>query len=139
VEIVVLANPVDCGRVVAHAVSAAVRAAPGEVTLGLATGSSPLVASRERVARHEAGPPFGAVTVVLLDEYLGLPDGHQQSYREVIRRELTDALGINPPGCTVPTVPPRTPRGPPVTTRRRLLTRVGGRCWCSHRGGRWWW
>ena len=31
---------------------------------------------------------------VLLDEYVGLPAGHPQSYRATIARELTDALGI---------------------------------------------
>ncbi|KQS66281.1 glucosamine-6-phosphate deaminase [Modestobacter sp. Leaf380] len=95
-EVVVLPTPEDCGRVVADVVSAAVQHAPGEVTIGLATGSSPLLAYRELVARHEAGLSFAAVTAVLLDEYVGLPAGHQESYRAVIRRELTDALGIDP-------------------------------------------
>ena len=35
------------------------------------------------------------VTVVLLDEYVGLPADHPQSYRATIRRECTDALGID--------------------------------------------
>ena len=95
-EVVVLPTPEDCGRVVADVVTAAVEGAPGEVTIGLATGSSPLLAYREIVARHAAGLRFDAVTAVLLDEYVGLPAGHPESYREVIRRELTDALGIDP-------------------------------------------
>ncbi len=95
-EVVVLPTPEDCGRVVADVLTAAVREAPGEVTIGLATGSSPLLAYRELVARHEAGSSFDRVTAVLLDEYVGLPAGHPESYREVIRRELTDALGMDP-------------------------------------------
>ncbi|SCX49517.1 glucosamine-6-phosphate deaminase [Klenkia marina] len=95
-EVVVLPTPEDCGRVVADVVTAAVEAAPGGVTIGLATGSSPLLAYRGLVARHEAGLRFDHVTAVLLDEYVGLPAGHPESYREVIRRELTDAVGIDP-------------------------------------------
>ena len=34
-------------------------------------------------------------TVFLLDEYVGLPAGHPQSYRATIYREVTDDLGID--------------------------------------------
>jgi glucosamine-6-phosphate deaminase len=96
VELVVLPTPEDCGRVVADVVTAVVERATGEVTVGLATGSSPLLAYRELITRRRAGLSFDRVTAVLLDEYVGLPAGHPESYREVIRRELTDALGIDP-------------------------------------------
>jgi glucosamine-6-phosphate deaminase len=36
------------------------------------------------------------VTCFNLDEYVGLPAGHEQSYRATIARELTDGLGIAP-------------------------------------------
>jgi glucosamine-6-phosphate deaminase len=100
VEVVLLPTPEDCGRVVADALEGALtgardRGAP--VVLGLATGSSPLLAYRELIRRHaEDGTSYDDVTAVLLDEYVGLPAGHPESYREVIRRELTDALGIDP-------------------------------------------
>ncbi|GAA1126669.1 glucosamine-6-phosphate deaminase [Nocardioides aquiterrae] len=79
----------------ADAVEALVRGNPGAV-LGLATGSSPLPAYRELVRRHDAGtgPSYDGVRCFLLDEYVGLPPGHPQTYRETIFRELTDALGI---------------------------------------------
>lgn len=99
-EIVLLPTPEDCGRVVADAVEASVLAAlrrGGPVVLGLATGSSPLLAYRELLRRHrEQGLSFSGVQAFLLDEYVGLPTGHPESYREVIRRELTDALGLDP-------------------------------------------
>ena len=99
-EVVLLPTPEDCGRVVADAVVGAVLPAlvrGGPVVLGLATGSSPLLAYRELLRRHgEEGLSFAGVQAFLLDEYVGLPAGHPESYREVIRRELTDALGVDP-------------------------------------------
>lgn len=79
----------------ADAVEALVRARPSAV-LGLATGSSPLPAYRELVRRHRAGtgPSYDRVRCFLLDEYVGLPAGHPETYRETIFRELTDHLGI---------------------------------------------
>ncbi|MCZ2849449.1 glucosamine-6-phosphate deaminase [Modestobacter sp. VKM Ac-2978] len=99
-EVVLLPTPEDCGRVVADAVAGSVLAALGRggpVVLGLATGSSPLLAYRQLLRRHrEEGLSFAGVQAFLLDEYVGLPGGHPESYREVIRRELTDALGLDP-------------------------------------------
>ncbi|HEV7870297.1 MAG TPA: glucosamine-6-phosphate deaminase [Modestobacter sp.] len=99
-EVVPLTTPEDCGRVVADAVSGSVLAAlarGGPVVLGLATGSSPLLAYRELLRRHrDEGLSFAGAEAFLLDEYVGLPPDHPESYRQVIRRELTDALGLGP-------------------------------------------
>ena len=99
-EIVLLPTAEDCGRVVADAVQATLSAARGRgarVVLGLATGSSPQLAYRELVRRHrEEGLSFAGVRAFLLDEYVGLPAGHPESYRQVIRRDLTDAVGLDP-------------------------------------------
>ena len=68
------------------------RAAP---VLGLATGSSPLAAYRCLVARHRAGAiSFAGASAVLLDEYVGLPPGHPESYRTFIGRELIDQVDL---------------------------------------------
>jgi glucosamine-6-phosphate deaminase len=100
VEVVLLPTPEECGRVVADAVAASLAVAAdrgARVVLGLATGSSPQLAYRELVRRHwEEGLSFDGVEAFLLDEYVGLPAGHPESYREVIRRDLTDALGLDP-------------------------------------------
>ena len=94
-EVVPLATADDVAVLAADAVEALVRARPDAV-LGLATGSTPLPLYRELVGRHRAGtaPSYDAVTVFLLDEYVGLPAGHDQSYRATIHREVTDNLGI---------------------------------------------
>lgn len=61
--------------------------------IGVATGGSPSPLYRELAAR---GGDYRAVTWFALDEYLGLPAGHPQSYAEVLRRELIDPLGLDP-------------------------------------------
>jgi glucosamine-6-phosphate deaminase len=62
--------------------------------LGVATGSSPLPLYRELAAR----PPrrIDEVEFFALDEYLGLPAGHPQSYRSFLERELMRPLGLDP-------------------------------------------
>ena len=69
--------------------------ASGEVVLGLATGSSPLGLYRELAIAQDAGRiDFGAALGFALDEYVGLPSGHPQSYREVLLREVCGPLGL---------------------------------------------
>lgn len=94
-EVVPLASAEDVGRVAADIVEDLVRRSPAAV-LGLATGSSPVPAYRELVRRHRDGsaPSYDRVRCFTLDEYVGLPAGHPQTYRETVLRELTDDLGI---------------------------------------------
>lgn len=87
-EVVVVPTPADAARVVADVYSALLHATPSAV-LGLATGSTPLPVYRELARRHrEEGLSFARARAFLLDEYVGLPAGHPQRYREFIRSEL---------------------------------------------------
>jgi glucosamine-6-phosphate deaminase len=97
VEIVPLASAAEVAALAADTIEALVGSHPAAV-LGLATGSSPVAAYAELVARHRAGtgPSYDDVRAFLLDEYVGLPPGHPQSYRATIARELTDDLGLPP-------------------------------------------
>ena len=94
-EVVPLDSAEAVATLAADTIERLVRDHPRAV-LGLATGSSPLPTYRELVRRHESGvaPSYAGVQCVLLDEYVGLPAGHPQSYRATIARELTDALGV---------------------------------------------
>ena len=94
-EVVPLSSSAEIAALAADTIEALVRAKPSAV-LGLATGSTPEPAYAELVARHRAGtgPSYGDVLAFLLDEYVGLPPGHPQSYRATIARELTDDLGL---------------------------------------------
>jgi len=96
-EVVPLGSAAEIAAVAADVVEAVVRRKPAAV-LGLATGSSPLPAYRELIRRSRTGvgPSYKAVTCFNLDEYVGLPPGHEQSYRATIARELTDGLSIRP-------------------------------------------
>lgn len=94
-EVVPLDSAEAVATLAADTIERLVRDHPRAV-LGLATGSSPLPAYGELVRRLESGsgPSYADVRCVLLDEYVGLPAAHPQSYRATIARELTDALGI---------------------------------------------
>jgi glucosamine-6-phosphate deaminase len=84
----------ECGVTVADIVDRAVRSGPA--TLGLATGSSPLSVYRELIRRHrEDGLSFADAQAFLLDEYVGLPPSHPQSYANVIRAEFTAHVDID--------------------------------------------
>ncbi len=66
-----------------------------ECVLGLATGSTPIGAYQELVARHKRGElSFGEVTTVNLDEYRGLAPTHDQSYRYFMQTNLFDHVDV---------------------------------------------
>ena len=62
--------------------------------LGLATGSTPLLTYQSLVDRHRAGLSFSSVTTFNLDEYVGLPHDHPQSYHTYMRDALFDQIDI---------------------------------------------
>jgi glucosamine-6-phosphate deaminase len=93
-EIVPLPDAAAVASTAAAVIERQVRSRPDTV-LGVATGASPMPTYRELVrGRTERGVDYGGVRVFLLDEYVGLPAGHPQSYRATIARELTDDLCI---------------------------------------------
>lgn len=96
-EVVPFGTAEEIGEVVADTIEDLVRRRPAAV-LGLATGSTPLPTYRALVRRHRAGtgPSYAQVQTFNLDEYVGLPPGHPESYRATIARELTDDLGLPP-------------------------------------------
>ena len=87
-EIIILPTPGDVARTAADAIEDQVRRGPS--VLGLATGSTPLDTYRELIDRHRSGGlSFSSAQAFLLDEYVGLPPEHPQSYHSVIRAEFT--------------------------------------------------
>lgn len=73
----------------------------GEINvLGVATGSSPLpiyiALSNKRTTR------LSNISVFALDEYVGLPYSHPESYHSVVQREVTVPLGLAPAKVHVP-------------------------------------
>ena len=90
---IVIGSSDDLAELAADAVETLLRREPRAV-LGLATGSSPLAVYEELVRRHKDGLSFADARAFLLDEYVGLPAGHPERYRNVIVRDLTSRVGL---------------------------------------------
>lgn len=97
-EVVILPTPEAAGALVADRIAALVTRKPDAV-LGLATGTTPLPVW---AALRGRGIDMSRVRGFALDEYLGLPPGHPESYRAVLTREVVEPLGLDPALVRVP-------------------------------------
>lgn len=94
-EVIVTPDRQRLATLGADAVAQHVAANPAAV-LGLATGSSPLRVYEELGRRVAAGRlSLRGCSAFLLDEYVGLPVGHPESYRQVIEREFVRLVDID--------------------------------------------
>lgn len=101
-QVLVLPSDAAASIKVAEIFDQAVRENP-EIVLGLATGGTPVGCYRELVRRHrEEGLSFASVTSFNLDEYVGLPPDHPQSFRHFMQTELFDHLDIESARTHVP-------------------------------------
>jgi len=73
------------------------------LVLGLATGSSPLGLYKELIRMHKyEGLDFSKVTTFNLDEYIGLPPSHDQSYHYFMQNNFFNSVNIDPRFIHVP-------------------------------------
>jgi len=73
------------------------------LVLGLATGSTPIGTYRELIRMHKAGElDFSKVVTFNLDEYVGLPATHDQSYYYFMHENLFDHINISATNVHVP-------------------------------------
>ncbi|SDQ61702.1 glucosamine-6-phosphate deaminase [Microbacterium sp. cf332] len=101
-EVVIVPSEQEAGRLVGDAIVDLVRARHDAV-LGLATGSTPLAVYRHLASRVRGeGIDVSQVRGFALDEYVGLPAGHPESYRSVIEREVVEPVGFDPARIEVP-------------------------------------
>lgn len=101
-EVVIVPDKAAGGRLVGGAIEALLTRRPTAV-LGLATGSSPRPVYDDLTVRYRAGTLSAAhARGFQLDEYVGLPTGHPESYHAVIAREVTDQLDFAPGAVTGP-------------------------------------
>src|SRR5438876_4474168 len=71
--------------------------------LGMATGSTPLGLYQELVRLHEAGEvDFSRVTTFNLDEYVGLPANHPQSYHYFMHEHFFQHVNIPRHNINIP-------------------------------------
>jgi len=95
-EVIIVRDQTEAGSVAASIFAQQIIANPATV-LGLATGSTPLSTYAElakvvRLDRIDVSDVRGFA----LDEYLGVPPQHPESYRSVITREIVEPLGLKP-------------------------------------------
>lgn len=101
-QVIIVGTDEEVGRIAAAKVAHLVNRRPDAV-LGLATGTSPLASYAELARRVGAGElDCAAVSAFALDEYVGLPAEHPESYHSVIHREVVLPLGLNPSLVHVP-------------------------------------
>jgi glucosamine-6-phosphate deaminase len=71
--------------------------------LGLATGSTPLGIYQQLVQCYAAGNiSFREVTTFNLDEYVGLPEHHPESYHTYMQKHLFRHVDLQPERCHIP-------------------------------------
>jgi len=104
--IVVTAKDYDEMSMKAYEAMKKVLTEKSDATLGLATGSTPVGLYKLMIADYEAGKiSYKDMTSINLDEYVGLPVTHPESYRAFMNRNLFDHIkkenthvpdGLNP-------------------------------------------
>lgn len=101
-EVLIVTTPDDVADLAAGVVVDALPTSRPPV-LGLATGSSPLGLYRRLCEAAAAGRlRVQDASGVALDEYVGLPAGHAESYRTVLEREVCDVVGLDRSRLFVP-------------------------------------
>ena len=101
-RLIIAKDYADVSRKAANIIAAQIYWKPDGV-LGLATGSSPVATYKELIAKYDAGDlDFARVRTVNLDEYVGLPKDHDQSYAYFMRTNLFDHVNIDQSNCNIP-------------------------------------
>lgn len=101
-EVIIVDDEQEAGELYATCVADLISRKPDAV-LGLATGSSPLAAYQALAERVRADHiDVSGVRGYALDEYIGLPLDHPESYHSTIARTVTRPLGLNPAHVHVP-------------------------------------
>lgn len=74
-----------------------------DAVLGLATGSTPIALYQNLIQRYRADEvSFAQASSFNLDEYLGLPSEHPQSYRHFMNTQLFSHIDIAPQNTHIP-------------------------------------
>ncbi|MFH8895586.1 glucosamine-6-phosphate deaminase [Streptomyces coeruleorubidus] len=93
-EVVIVPDAKAGGELIAEAMAQLLRRKP-DALLGVATGSTPLPVYEALAAKVRSGTvEVARARIAQLDEYVGLPAAHPESYRSVLRREVLEPLGI---------------------------------------------
>ncbi len=97
-EIIIQPTPDDATAVAARIIAKLLRDKPDAV-LGLATGSTPLRLYKMLI---EMNLDWSRVTTFNLDEYIGLPEEHPQSYHSFMAENLFSHINIDKANIHIP-------------------------------------
>ena len=101
-EIIIQRDYAQMSRVAAEIIAEVLNTKPNAV-LGMATGSTPLGLYQELVRLHkEEQLDFSRVTTFNLDEYVGLPTNHPQSYHYFMHEHFFKHVNIPPGNINIP-------------------------------------
>src|SRR2546423_37934 len=101
-EVIVQRTPEEMSRAAAREVANVLNAKPNAV-LGMATGSTPLGLYVELVRMHKRGElDFSHVTTFNLDEHVGLPITHPQSYHQLMHENFFRHINIPAQNIHIP-------------------------------------
>ena len=101
-EVFIYQKYAEMSQAAAKVVADIINLKPNAV-LGLATGSTPLGLYKELVRMHkEESLDFSHVATFNLDEYVGLPPGHPQSYHYFMHENLFKDINIEPQNVHIP-------------------------------------
>jgi glucosamine-6-phosphate deaminase len=101
-EVIIAKNRQELAEIAAGIIRDQIRSKPTSV-LGLATGSTPVDTYARLIRYHkEEGLDFSKVVTFNLDEYLGLPREHEQSYWYFMHDRLFNHVNVDPANIHVP-------------------------------------
>jgi len=81
---------------IAHTINEFKPTAQKRFVLGLPTGSSPIGTYKELIELYKRGKvSFKCVTTFNMDEYVGIPEDHPESYHSFMNNNLFDHIDIN--------------------------------------------
>jgi len=101
-KIIVASNKDEMSREAAAIFAEQIRSKPDSI-LGLATGATPLETYKVLIELYQNGElGFSQVRTFNLDEYVGLPPDHDQSYNYYMHDSLFNHVNLLPENCHVP-------------------------------------
>ncbi|CAL8979010.1 Glucosamine-6-phosphate deaminase [Propionicimonas sp. T2.31MG-18] len=102
-EVIICPNAQRVGEVAAAKAARIAGPIGPKVVLGVATGSSPVQTFAELARLVDAGElDVSEASAFALDEYVGIPEGHPESYHEIIRKTVTEPMHLDPSRVHVP-------------------------------------
>ena len=124
-RIIICENYQEMSRQAARFIAKRILSKPNLV-LALPTGNTPLGFYRELVRMFKEGLiDFSKATAFNLDEYLGLPPHHPQSFRSYMRKHFWDHVNLRPESRYIPSSSPKNPEAE-CSRYEQLIESYGG-------------